>query len=277
MFINNRAVFSDNLVYEDISLLCSDPHTGKKSLTIVAAQDALYIGSDFPFNHRFFMLGAKNISASVVSVAIWDGTQFTACEDVQDDTSVNGVPFARNGIIRWELPDDTGWYRVQNFQEIFPLATIKSRAKYWAEFTFSVDIAMDIEYVGFRFARDADLGTYYRSLLKPELMKAFNLGSPMQNWDSVHILASEEVIKDLRANDIIYSPNQILNPELFTQAACHKLAEMAWAQLRNQEMLEFAQAKYKSAMALKNFDVDKDNDGRLDDHEKVGSGRLRRV
>jgi hypothetical protein len=277
MFINNRVIQKDNAVFTDISALLSDPYSGLLAWTVVVAEDALYIGSDMPFNHRFLMLNTKNTVAGTISVYVWDGTAFTACEDVQDFTSVNGIPFSRNGLIRFALPANTGWGKVYDSSDISELSTLKSKANYWAKITFSAAFVFELEYVGFRFARDADLNTYYRDLLKPDMMKAFNSGQPMQNWDSVHIMAAEEIIKDLRADEIIFSPNQILDPETFTDAACHKLAFIAFSQLRNTERKDDARELYNKAMAKRVFNVDVTGNGRLESVEKVSNWRLKRV
>lgn len=279
MFINNRVILKDNTVFTDLSGLLSDPHAGPKALAIVAAQDALYVGSDMPFNNRFFMVQTKNAIAGTVAVAIWDGDSFVACEDLQDMTSVEGVPFARSGLIRWDLPDDTGWAKVADSTEITDLASagFKSKAQYWAKITFSAAFVFELQYVGFRFARDADLKTYHRDLLSPDIMKAFNGGAPMQDWDTVHIQAAEEIIQWLRRKEIIVSPNQMLDPEAFTAAAAHKLAEMAWSTLRNEERMEFARDKFKEAISMVVYPVDQSGNGRLSSAEKTESGRLRRV
>lgn len=277
MFINNRVIHKDNLTLTDISALVSDPFDGLQALSVVAAEDALYLGSDMPFNHRFLMLEKKNTVAGSISIAVWDGSAFTGVEDVQDFTSVEGVPFARNGIIRFALPQNVGWGKVYDSSELTGLSSVKSKANYWIRVTFSANFDFELGYVGFRFARDADLGAYYKDLQSERMRTAFNGGVPMQNWDKLHVLAAEEIIKDLRADEIVFSPNQILDPETFTDAACHKLAEMAFKQLGNTERRDDAMDDYKKAMAKKVFNVDTNGDGRLSSEEKKASWRLSRV
>lgn len=277
MLLNNRIVYKDNTVLTDISALCANPHIGKKSFTLVAAEDALYVGSDFPFNHRFFLLGEKNTVAGSVSVAIWDGTNFTAVEDVQDLTALEGVPFARSGIIQFALPDDLSWYKVTDSSEVTDLSSLKAKGSYWAKFTFSAAFVFDLEYVGFRFAQDSDLNTYYKDLLDSRVMAAFNNGIPMDNWDKVHVIAAEEVVRDLKQDELIYSPNQLLDHEALTEPATHKLAEIAYSSLRNEVKLDFAERKYKKSLARKVFNVDRDLDGRLETTEKIQTGGLFRV
>lgn len=277
MFIDNRVILKDNAAFTDISVVVSDPYAGEQALALVAAEDALYVGSDMPFNHRFFMLSEKNVIAGSVAVSIFNGTEFVACEDVQDFTKLDGAPFARSGIIRWELPADQGWGRVAKASDITELAGVNSKAAFWAKLTFSAAFAFGLKYVGFRFARDADLNTYYKALLAPKMMQTVNGGLPMQDYDAYHVLAAEEIIRDLRKIEVVRSCNNVLVPERFTDAACHKLAEMAYSSVQNQDRLEFAQAKYREAMGKMVFDVDQNGNGRLDRFETVQSGRLSRV
>lgn len=274
MFINNRVILSKNGTLTDISAILSDPYAGKQALSIVHAQDALYVGSDMPFNHRFFMLAKKNAIAGRVNVAIWDGSQFTAADDVQDFTGSAGKPFAKSGLIRFALPKNIGWGRVYDTADIEELEDVTCKANYWVKLTFTADLDFELEYVGFRFARDADLNTHYRDLLSDAYKTAFNQGVPMDNWDSVHIVAAEEIIRDLRADEIVWSPNQILDPETFTDSACHKLGEIAFKQLRNEERKIDAQKDYKQSMAKRVFNVDRRGDGRLQSEEKEVYNRL---
>ncbi len=280
MFINNRVIHKDAAVLADISALLSDPYAGEKSLAVVHADDALYVGSDMPFNHRFFMLGAaKNAVPGTITLQIYNGSEFVDAVDVQDFTSKDGVPFAQPGIIRFDLPENDGWGKVYDSSEIEELADADfiARANYWAKITFSADFIFDLKYVGFRFARDADLKTYYRDLLSASVMQAFNMGVPMLNWDEVHVMAAEEIIRDLRKKEIIISANQVLDPETFIDAACHKLAYMAFSQLKNEERKIDARDNYREAMAKMVFNVDKRGDGRQRAENKEANWRLTRV
>lgn len=278
MLINNRVIHKDNATLSDISRLMSDPHAGTWPFAVVVAEDALYLGSDMPFNHRFFLISAVNAQAGALSVAVWDGEQFTACEDVQDFTQgTNGVPFSQSGIVRWALPQNVGWGAVYDSSEISELSTVKAKANYWVKITFSAAFSFTAKYVGFAFARDLDLSVYYKDLTTDRARTAYNNGTSMTNWESVHCVAAEEIIRDLRRKEIVWSPNQILSPEIFTDAACHKLAEIVYSSFGNEERTEFAQAKYREAMAKMVFDVDKDGDGRLSARERVDTGALRRV
>lgn len=277
MLIDNRVIFKDNTTFTDISEILSDQFSGEFAFAIVASEDALYVGSDYPFNSRFFLPTKKNTVAGTVAVAIWTGSAFTACEDVKDLTSIGGVPFSRSGLIRWDLPDNVGWSKVANASEISELSTLKSRANYWAKFTFSAAFDFELKYLGFAFSKDNDLQIYYRDLLNPDRMRDLNGGSFMQTYDKFHIAAAEEVIRDLRKKEKILSGNNILDPENFTDCAVHKLAEMVYSQMQNEERLDYARSKYREALDKVYCRVDLNMDGRLQSYEKTSTGRLRRV
>lgn len=282
MFHLNRVIISKNGTLTDLTPLLSDPYQGKYSATIVAAQDKLYIGSDLPFSHRFFVVppAQRNSIAGSVSVKIWDGSAWTSAVDVQDSTQLeSGVPFSQSGLIRFRPAVDSGWATIPDPADVAALSTLKIYDYYWAELTFSAAFVFDLEYVGFAFAKDTDLTTYYRDLLRADVRKAFNNNVAMDNWDKVHAVAAEEVIRDLRQEDVILSPNQVLLPEFFTDAACHKLAEMVYSQRGEaaEGRLDFARKKYKEAMSRKNWGIDKNATGTPSKVEREGPRMLRRV
>lgn len=279
MLINNRVISKDDIAFSDLSKVLCDPHDGAQRFQIVAAEDALYVGSDLPFNNRFFLLGAKNAVPGSVSVGFWNGTTFAAAVDVQDLTSHGGVPFARSGLIRFDLPRNDGWRKVYDSTDIPEIAGLTVRAQFWAKFTFSAAFDFELKYVGFSFAKDSDLRTYYPQLLNEPIMKAFNNGVPLENWDAVQVVAAEEVIEALRREQVIVSGNQVLDTEHFKNAQCHKLAEIVYGPggLRNAEMMELAQERFNKALAKRIFNVDENKNGRLDAFEKTESCILRRI
>lgn len=283
MFINNRVIHKDNTVLTDISAICSDPYSGKRSFSWMVSEDALYLGSDFPFNHRFLMLGLKGAEAAANMVAhIWgDDGEWVAVEDFQDMTKdASGISLGKNGRIQFSLPANSSWRRVTDSSEIEDLEDLAtpSKANFWLRLTFTGGgPTFELDYVGFSFARDLDLQTYYRDLLSERVRTAFNGGQPIENYDAVHVVAAEEIIALLRKEDMVFSGNQILAPELFTSAACHKLAEIVYSQLKNEDRLEFAQGKFREAMGARAWNLDTDGDGREDQEEKQAAWRLRRV
>jgi len=277
MLLLNRVIYKNDTVYTDYSRELSDINAGTLPLSIVAAEDALYIGSDLPFNHRYFSPSVVNAVAGTVSVSIWNGTSFIPAVDVINLTSTGGVPFAQDGLIMWSTDKSYGWAKEGTTENIAELASFKIYNSYWVKLTFSSNAAFTINYLGHKFAKDADLSSYYGDLNRAAVREAF-FEAVTANWNVVHISAAEELIRDLRASQIVISPNQILDPDTFRDAACHKLAEIVYSSFgpSHADRLDYAVKKYKEAMNKVVFNVDKNMDGKLEFSEKIREFRLRR-
>lgn len=275
MLINNRVVYSDDSVLTDFSRELSDLADSKQAFNIVAADDAIYIGSDLPFNHRYFSVRNQNAVAAQVAVAIWSGSAFEPAVDVLDFTAVGGKPLAKSGIIMFTPDRNKGWGRVPTTEDIPELATLKIYGCYWVKITFSADIAFALEYVGHKFSTDSDLNIYYGDLCRETVREAY-FEVPTNTWDRIHCAAAEEIIRDLRARQIIWSPNQILDPDQFRDASAHKLAEIVYSPggLNVPEKATDAARKYREAMNKVTFNVDRNGDARLQQCEKVPEARV---
>lgn len=273
MLVNNRIIHSDNGTLRDLSINLNDLYAGNGALGIVAAEDKLYIGSDMPFNHRYFCVATANDQASVASVEIWDGNQWRAAVDVLDQTKdANGRSLAQTGILSWSVDKDYGWGFEETTEDIPALATLKIYNMYWVRISWSADLKATtaVSYVGHKFANDSQLEGYYPDLNRTAVKTAFKAGKT--TWDDQHVLAAEEIIRDLRKKKVILSRNQILDFESFNDAAIHKCAEIIMRALGEDYADERASAieDYNEALDKVYFPVDKDGDGRLDTVERAG-------
>lgn len=246
----------------------------------------LNIGSDLPFNHRYFsFLAAKvNTTASVISVDIWNGSSWEAAVDVLDVTAVGGKCFAQNGIVQWTLDKNKSWFRedsTENMEADVVMSTLKIYNLYWARLKFSAALITDLTmiYMGHKFSNDSDLGGNYPDLIRTNVMTNFKSGKT--SWEDQHILAAEEIIRDLRKNETIFNGNQIFGYEEFNDAAVHKVAQIAYRAFgkdyedrREQATEDYADALDKVVKTA----IDRDADGRLDPEEKLPSyGRITRA
>ena len=273
MLPSSHVVFSDNGSLSDLSALLSDFAESGQALAIVAAQDALYVGSDLPFNHRYFHIPANalNAQAGDVTAHIWDGQAWRQAVQTLDMTKVGGIPFARSGMIMW-IPDrDYGFALEDTTADMgSPLSGVKIYDKYWVKLTFSAAFSFTLKYVGHKFCKDTDLRTYYPDLDRAEAREGY-FETSTSTWDQIHIAAAEEIIRDLRAKQQIWSANQILEPDTFRDAGAHKAAAIIYAPggFNQPEKQLDAEKQYKNAMGKLNFKVDRNADGRLDTDESL--------
>lgn len=279
MLLNNRVIWSDNGTLKDLSVVLSDFASGTQVIPFVAAEDAIYLGSDMPFNHRFFDVIAANSATSAISVAIWDGSDFQAAVDVIDSTqaTANKV-LSKSGIISWVTDRNKTWVRENTTENISVLSTLKIYNLYWAKLTFSADLTstFSLNYIGHKFCDDANLTAMYPELGLASVMDAFKASKT--DWEEQEILASEVIVRDLRVKREIWSVNQILEWERFQEACVHKTAELAFSAFGQdyEDDRDRARRYYKEALDQQRGGIDKDADGRLEVFEKYSISGFRR-
>jgi hypothetical protein len=166
----------DNSVYADLSnsLVGFDRDTA--SMTFVTAEDSIYVGFYKPINVFYTELGTVNTNANTMTVKYYNGTAFTACDGLYDDTK----GLARSGFTRWGRGQATEAKTTINSVELF-----------WYKIDLSVDSsAMVIDGMNIVFSDDQDL--------KREL---FEISKYLPSGETSHILshvsARDEIIQNL--------------------------------------------------------------------------------
>lgn len=268
---SQRVIHSDNGTLLDLSQVLRDFYADSASLPIVAAQDYLYLGSEFPFNHRYIQIDEANSETSAISVHIWDGQEWKECVDVFDGTKVAGKTLAQSGIISWWLNKDHTWQRDDtsyNNQTITGLSSATIYDLYWVRITFSANLSAStsLKYVGQKFSNIDDLRGEYPDLVRPDVMQSFETGKV--DWLEQEIRAAELIGEDLKSRGVIFSKDQILSYEEFKTASIHKVAELIYSPF-NEEKRTVCHGKFKAAMNKKIFKIDENESGRLDIQEKV--------
>jgi len=137
---STRIIHKDNSVLRDYSVSLANYLSGTQVIAYVAAEDALYIGSDLPFNHRWVEVSVVSATTSTLSVSLWNGSAWEAAVDVVDETSVAGVALARSGFVSW-VPDRLKtWSFEDTTERVSDLSTLKIYDKYWAKLSYSADL-----------------------------------------------------------------------------------------------------------------------------------------
>ncbi len=283
MLASNRVIWNDNGTLKDLSTKLNNFFSETQVIDFVAAQDKLYIGSDVPFNHRFISVSVPNSSSSVASVDIWDGDDWEPAVDVIDQTSISGVTLAQNGILSWATDRNKTWAQEVSTEKMdgSGLETLKIYNMYWVRINLSANIlnTTALKYIGHKFSKDEDLGGYYPDLNRSTVKTAFAAGKT--TWDDQHIMAAEEVFRDLRKKKAAWAKGQIFEWEPFTAPAVHKVAQIVYTAFGEdyEGRRDEAQTAYDNAMeGVLIQGIDGDADGHIGTEEHAGSSiTLRRV
>lgn len=268
MLTDQRIVFSDNSSLTDISVNTGNFREGTSSFPYVAADDYLFIGSFLPFNHKHFDLSTPNDSSSTVSIDIWDGNQWIAAVDIIDQTALSGASLGQNGIISWSSDiDDSSWNREEKSADVTGLSGTKIYNMYWARFSWSSDLNAGtvIDYVGHKFAKDSEMYDVYPELNNSVVLDSFESGKT--DWEEQHYLAADHIIRDLKKDNAIVSADQILDFEIFKEAAIHCAAMKIFWGLGQTEKHDLAKSKYESFVNVGFLNLDLNRDGRLNINE----------
>lgn len=285
--LTNRVIFKDSTTATDLSveLNNADSKTGTVNI-VVADSDALYFGSELPFNARYIRVSTANDQASVVSVEYFDGSSsFVSAVDVIDETSSGGNTLAQSGWISWKSDKDEGNPGKQDTDdmpttEFLQSSGLKIYDLYWVKLTFSADLKSTtaLSYVGYKFCEDEDIGALYPQLNTSDIKGQFSTGKT--DWDEQIIHASDMIVRDLK-NDNRYrefvSRNQILDPEQLNHACVYKTARLIFNEFGDDSKDEFerAQRLYKEALDTV-LRLDLDGDVRLDQGEFIKTGSFKR-
>jgi hypothetical protein len=268
-----RILYSDNGTLTDYSTKLSSYHSGEMQFTAVADEDAIYIGSDLPFNHIYVKLSDVNSNAATVTIQYWDDDQWRDVVDTIDETSDGTNTLAQSGFITWTPHRDYGWTREStndNSEEVTGLTDVVIYDLYWAKITFSVDLTADVKinWIGQVFSNDDDLYSEFPEFSNTSFKTAFEAGKT--TWEEQHIRAAELIIDDLQKKNIIQEKDQILERSVFKNASICKVAQIIYSAMGDDfaDQVLRVQKEYYSRLNKLNFKTDISKDGFLSIAEK---------
>jgi hypothetical protein len=268
--LHNNRVLLKTASLTDLSVDLSEIHSNAPVIALTTA-GALYLGSDFPFNHRYIEVSTPNDQTARISVSTWSGTSWVPVAEVIDQTAVNGVCLAQSGILSW-VPDRdaSSWSRQAKSADMSDLSTTKIYDLYLVKITVNADLknTTAIKYVGHKFSTDAHLGVEYPELVRSDIMTAFEAGKT--DWLKQTISAAEYIIQELREKGVLISPDQVLDWTLFQKASIHKTAEIIYTPFGEDRAKDraVAAARYAKSIDLKAYSVDQNANAALDECEK---------
>jgi len=275
--MDRRVIYSDNGTLSDKSVDMENYHAGSLTMTLLAAEDAIYIGSRLPFNHLYFKVDTANTNASVMSISYWDGSTFASVVDLIDETASSGKSLAQSGFVTWTPNKNTGWQR-EDTEDITALSDVVIYDQYWLKVSFSADLSADVvlSWVGQVFSDDNDLGAEYSDLARSAMISAFESGKT--TWQEQHVTAAKVIIQDLISKGLIIEKEQILERNDFKLASVSKCAEIIYGGLGDdyKDNKEAARNEYRNRIAKVLPKVDKDRNAREDSYERYTQGSLYR-
>lgn len=230
---SRRIIYSNNSVLSDVSKSLTDYYSDDETLSIVASEDAIYIGQRMPFNHLYFKMGTVvNAIVSNINIAYWDRQNWIPCAEIMDETSSSGKTLAKSGFITW-VPDRNKLWAQQstnhNADKVTDLTALNIYDLYWIKITFSVSLTASIKlsWIGNLFSDDNDLGAEFPDLVRSTVMTAFKAGKT--TFEEQHYLAAEIVKNDLRSKNVILDQGQILDKNDLKLASVMKCAEIIYS------------------------------------------------
>lgn len=226
----------------------------------------LYVGSIAPFNNLWFEFGVVNSNSVTPSVAMWYNGAWTDAVDVIDQT----VGCTLSGRLSWNTHKDKAWNIENTSEDVTGITSFKIYNRYWLRLSWSGSFSAGttLKYIGQKFATDDILYSFYPDLNNSDVKTGYESGKT--TWDEQHFMAVEHIVRDLKKRSIIQSRSQIMDWQLFQDAACHKVAEIVYQAFGQpySDQLARAAVAYDKALDLKYFAIDQNANGSLDPYER---------
>ncbi len=245
---------------------------GNMPIPLVAASDYIFIGQYFPFNNFFIQMEQNNSKSAALTVQYWDGSDFRDAVDLLDGTSNNGKTFNESGIVQFQPSRDYAWNLIQNPDEDAPAPLSSSTIEdlYWLRLKVSSATAGKIKNISYAFCRDQDLIG-----IDPEI-NDYLTAWQQTDWITQILLASQNVVADLKARGLVKNNGQILRFDDVFFATAYKALDLIFTPLgKNYEVKRKEyQKKYQEFIQGPRFTFDKSEDARVDRSEIQNSTHM---
>lgn len=280
---STRIFFSDNGTLSDWTNSLNVYGGSGVTFTYTVNEDYIYIGQNSPFNHIYIKLGATvNAVTAALTAEYWNGVEWIAAVETVDETSVGGKTLAQSGFVSFAPNRNKLWESEDtNFEggSISGLTNVVIYDLYWMRLKINATLtpAINIQWMGYKFCTDNDLAIEYPDLGRQAIRDSFFSGKT--TYEEQIIRASELIVNDLVAKNVLDEVGNILVREQFKLPCVAKLAEIIFHAMgddyRDDKLS--ALAEYNKRMNLVKFKVDKDNDAILSPKENaIRSGYLTR-
>jgi hypothetical protein len=188
-----RVITEDDTTYVDRSIDNGDSST-TLPLALVAAEDAIYIGKQAPFNNFYY----------------WANNAWNSAVDVLDGTALSGATLGRSGTVQFSPEINQTWTRITDTSDTSntptELRSLTIYNLYWLKITVSADLSAGTtaNKIFYNFTDeqtvtsiDTDLSRYKTALSITDLT------------DKI-LLATKEILIKMKANRIVFDEGQVL-------------------------------------------------------------------
>lgn len=241
----------------EVTYYTNTPSSGTTTWNL-ATTDAVYIGFQGKFSSRYFQLGTVNSVANTLSVYYWDGSQYTAVQDLIDQT----LGFTQSGFISWTNAAD--------WKDHNQSGTDSNLSLFWIKIVVGANLSAGttLQAILNLFCDDSMVSAYY-----PEIISDTRyLPSGKTNWLEQYLAAKDLVVLRLVQRKVIENESQIIDINSVATAATHAAAFLILSVIATNDLMreraKDAYDKFHYEISQTNFDVDVNNDGIISSTER---------
>ena len=197
-----KVQYDDNGTFTDESEKITSWTSGVMDSGLVTAEDYIYIGCPHSFASRFFLFEAFNSTASKLNIEYYYGdSNWRSVKNIEDQTSVAGVTFSKNGFISWDLPTDWIKTQINDLPELpYDVSAADGQGYYWVRIksTVTLDIATQIKWLGLIWTSEDFLTDRWAEVITDRY-----LPTGKTDWYEVIEMSTKDVVDDLGISNII--------------------------------------------------------------------------
>lgn len=264
-------LLSQRVIYHNTDITkCVNNFRSDCAVIPYQAGQYIYIGCEVPFNNLWWDIRNANNQTATPNIDVWWGNAWEPVVEIIDETRDDGRTLAKDGRMAWVLDWQKGWDIENESFRVAGLENFNIYEMYWLRLSFTANLANNfgVWYIGQQLCTEADLFDKYPDLNKEAVLKAFD--DDKEDWRHQLYLATEDVIRSLKARGKIFHRGQIFDHTVWTAAAVEKTAELIYRGLgqafENNRVL--ALREYEKAMKVGYDRLDSNLDGRLSQREK---------
>jgi hypothetical protein len=135
-----RVLWKNGVTLTDVSVAANDWRGAGVTFAYLSG-DYLYLGTELPFNRKYFDVSSPNAVTAAVSVDLWTGDSWIAVKDLVDETAVAGKSLAVAGDVSWAQDiDNMRWTSQRISSEVTGLSGTNIYNLYWVRFSWSATL-----------------------------------------------------------------------------------------------------------------------------------------